>query len=157
MQRTKAAAGRVIVLACLVLSGCAPAPELPRVPIPLRNPTAPVASQANATLERLQGRWIVVQGAGLTPGAELAFAGDRVTIAGAALPVRDLSAGRFSLAGEELWVHWLDADDRTAAIGDPGGARVWIMDRTGAPRERLDAARGILDWYGYDLGRLSGS
>ena len=69
MQRTKAAAGRVIVLACLVLSGCAPAPELPRAPIPLRNPTAPVASQANATLERLQGRWIVVQGAGLTPGA----------------------------------------------------------------------------------------
>ncbi|WP_417741418.1 lipocalin [Salipiger sp.] len=156
MRTIKAAVGGAFLLACLGLAGCAPSPELPRAAIPLRNPTAPVASQANATLERLQGRWVVVQGAGLTPGAALAFDGDRVTIDGAALPVRDLSNGRFGIAGDELWVHWLDADDRTAAIGDPGGARVWIMDRTGAPRERLDAAREILDWYGYDLGRLAG-
>lgn len=53
-------------------------------------------------------------------------------------------------------MHWLDDDNRTAALGDPGGARVWIMDRTGTPRERLAAARSILAWYGYDLGRLSG-
>ncbi|NIY99674.1 lipocalin, partial [Salipiger sp. HF18] len=38
-----------------------------------------------------------------------------------------------------------------------GGARVWIMDRTGRPGERLTAAREILEWYGYDLRRLDGS
>ncbi len=149
---------RAALLACLVLAACGGgSAELPSAAIPLRNPTAPVASQANATLDRLQGRWVVVQGAGLAPGTTLEFTGTSVSVDGASLPVRDLSAGRLLFAGDEVWVHWIDFDNRTAAIGDPGGTQVWIMDRTGAPRERLDAARGILDWYGYDLGRLSAS
>jgi apolipoprotein D and lipocalin family protein len=60
------------------------------------------------------------------------------------------------LGGAPLWVHWLDFDNRTAALGAPDGSRVWIMDRSGAPAERLSAAREILDWYGYDLSRLRG-
>lgn len=148
---------RAALLACLVLAACGGgSAELPSAAIPLRNPTAPVASQANATLDRLQGEWQVVEGAGLAPGTRLTIAGETATLDGARLPIRDLSSGRFAFAGEEVWVHWLDDDDRTAALGDPGGARVWIMDRTGQPRERLTAARSILDWYGYDLGRLSG-
>ena len=39
-------------------------------------------------------------------------------------------------------------------MGDPDGQRVWIMDRTGRPGERLRIAREILQWYGYDVTRL---
>ncbi|SMX44865.1 hypothetical protein MAA8898_03079 [Maliponia aquimaris] len=136
-----------------LLAGCA-APSLPRAPLPLRNPTAPVASQLDATLARLSGDWVVVQGAGMAPGTALGFGPGSVRIGGAALPASDTGKGRLMLGGQAVWVHWLDADNRTAAMGDPGGGRVWIMDRTGAPGERLTAAREILSWYGYDLARL---
>ncbi len=65
--------------------------------------------------------------------------------------------GRYDTEEGPLWVHWLDVGDRTAAIGDPSGRTVWIMDRTatGSP-DRIAAAREILDWYGYDLARLLG-
>lgn len=139
----------------MVLAGCA-APVPPSdIAIPLRNPTAPVASQSNATAKRLAGTWVVVAGAGLDAGTELRFAPGQVRIDGVTLPFADEGQGRFRLGAEVLWVHWLDFDNRTAALGDPGGGRVWIMDRTGRPGERLDAARKILDWYGYDLTRLS--
>ncbi|MGP6086220.1 lipocalin family protein [Antarctobacter jejuensis] len=122
--------------------------------MPLRNPTAPVASQVDATAQRLSGDWVVVQGAGLRPGAVLRFEVDQVRIDGQVVDFNAGKQGRFSLGGQEYWVYWLDADNRTAAIGDPDGRRVWIMDRTGKPGERLRAAREILEWYGYDLSRL---
>lgn len=120
----------------------------------MRNPTAPVASQANAGVARLSGDWIVVQGAGMAPGTALRFAWAEVQVAGQPMPVTDKGQGRLQLGAEEVWIHWLDAEDRTAALGDPAGARVWIMDRTGQPGDRLRAAHKILDWYGYDLSRL---
>lgn len=143
---------RILALVVL-LAGCA-APPLPHAPLPLRNPTAPIASQLDATLARLSGDWVVVQGAGLAPGTRVSLGPATARIGGAALPVSDTGKGRLTLGGQAVWVHWLDADDRTAALGDPGGSRVWIMDRTGAPGERLTAAREILAWYGYDLERL---
>ncbi len=139
----------------LLLAGCA-APQ-PRDPLPLRNPTALVASQADATLQRLAGSWVVVQGAGLPPGTALRFGATQAQIAGQAVDLIAGRQGRFTLNGEEIWVFWLDADNRTAALGDPHGQRVWIMDRTGNPGERLRAAREILEWYGYDLSRLEAS
>ncbi|MBN9886584.1 lipocalin [Salipiger abyssi] len=142
--------------ALLLLSACSGAPDLPQVTIPLRNPTAPVASQADATAARLAGEWVVVQGAGVAPGTRLRFSERAMSLDGVAMPMATRGAGRFELAGQTVWVHWLDADNRTAAMGDPAGARVWIMDRGGAPGERLHAAREILDWYGYDLRRLDG-
>ena len=75
---------------------------------------------------------------------------------------RESLAGRFRAAGPvpvavpaELWVYWMDFDDRTMAIGDPNSDFVAILDRapTGGA-DRIRAAREILDWYGYDLSRL---
>ena len=42
-------------------------------------------------------------------------------------------------------------------LGDPNGTRVWIMDRTGRPGDRLRPAQEILEWYGYDLSRMEGA
>jgi apolipoprotein D and lipocalin family protein len=142
----------------LVLAGCmAQTPvALAPVKIPLRNPTAPVASQLDASLVRLQGDWMVVRAAGLNAGDRLSFGTQSVSVGGTQLALRDKGRGRIVMGSEEIWVHWIDADNRTAALGEPNGARVWIMDRTGRPGERLQAAQEILAWYGYDLRRMTG-
>jgi len=141
-----------LLFAALWLAGCAVTPE-PAEPL-LRNPSAPVGSQTDATLARLAGDWVVVEGAGLRPGTPLRFDARQVTLGDAVIPVTALGQGRFALGSQEVWIHWLDADNRTAALGDRAGTRVWIMDRKGYPAERLRAAREILDWYGYDLDLL---
>lgn len=142
---------RYLVALSLCLLGC-DAPSLPTSSeLPLRNPAVTVGSQADVTLARLRGDWTVVQGAGVPKGARLRFDEASLRLDGVSFPIRDLGQGRFDFAGDAHWVHWLDADNRTAAIGDPAGSRVWIMDRSGRPGERLQAARDILGWYGYDL------
>ncbi|KMK67293.1 lipocalin [Puniceibacterium sp. IMCC21224] len=149
---------RIPAALCLVLAGCASAPP-PAGPVPLRNPTAQIASQLDATPDRLAGDWIVVQGAGLEPGTRIRIATDQLrveTVDGTMITsFTSLGQGRFQTEEGALWVHWIDISDRTAALGDPGGARVWIMDRaaTSSP-DRLKVAREILDWYGYDLSRV---
>lgn len=140
------------LIAVLLLAGCATVPDLTK--LPLRNPTAPVASQTDATLARLDGEWRVVQAAGIAPGARLRFGVDQAVLAGQAVSLSDQGRGRLLLGGNPVWIYWIDADNRTAAMGDPDGQRVWIMDRTGRPGERLRIAREILQWYGYDLTRL---
>ena len=148
---------RRVAALILLLGACSAKPvALPRTEIPLRNPTAQVASQADAALSRLAGGWVVVSGAGLAPGDRLTFGRDFIVLDGVSLPLREVTPGRLMVGEDALWVHWLDADNRTAAMGDPAGSRVWIMDRTGRPGERLRAAREILDWYGYDLARMEG-
>ncbi|SDG39524.1 lipocalin family protein [Alloyangia pacifica] len=146
-----------VLLGAALLSACsAKAPPAPET-LPLRNPTAPVGSQADAGLARLQGGWIVTEGAGMTPGARIEISAAEMRVAGVALPLQEETPGRLRVGGESLWVHWIDADNRTAVIGAPGGGRVWIMDRRGNPGERRAAAHEILDWYGYDLSRLRGA
>ena len=136
----------------LLLLACGARAPLPPVAAgPLREASAPVGSQVDVTEARLAGDWQVIEGAGLAPGTRLSFAPGTLTLAGRTLPLKMTAPGRFDLAGQQIWVHWLDADNRTAAMGDPQGGRVWIMDRSGQPGERLGAAREILDWYGYDL------
>lgn len=148
---------RRALLLVLALAGCgggAPAP-LAEVAIPLRNPTTPVASQADAGVARLAGDWVVVSGAGMAPGTRLRIGSGRMMLDDVTLPFVAEGQGRYLLGEERIWVHWLDADNRTAAMGEPGGKRVWIMDRSGAPGDRLRAAREILNWYGYDVGRMA--
>jgi len=71
-----------------------------------------------------------------------------------------MAHGRFevtqgALAGQVLWVLWMDADGRTAAIGQPGGRLGWIMDRAArGGADRIAAAREIMGWQGYDLGLM---
>lgn len=143
------------LVAVLAIAGCAPPADPVAAPVPLRNPTAPVASQADVTAARLQGDWIVVQGAGIAPGTPVRGTAAGLTVQGVDYTLT--APGRLSNADGRLWVHWLDIGDRTAALGDPDGGRVWIMDReAGSSPDRLRAAREILDWYGYDLRRLAG-
>jgi len=151
---------RTLVL-LLVLAGCATPPRAPTVPIPLRNPTAPVASQIDVTQDRLAGDWIVVQGAGLPPGTRVTIGTDllrtETPTQSKVSTFTPRGQGRYDTGDGPLWVHWIDVGNRTAALGDPSGSRVWIMDRaaSGSP-DRIRAAREILDWYGYDLMRMVG-
>lgn len=140
---------------CLLgLAACQPrTPEPPIVPS-VRDQTAPIASQSDVDLARLIGTWRVVQGAGSYPKSDVAFTEESVTFQGKSYPLQSLGHGRFSAGDRAIWVHWMDGDNRTAAIGDPTGSHVWIMDRAGLHSERVTAARRILEWYGYDLDRL---
>ncbi|WP_341368715.1 lipocalin family protein [Yoonia sp. BS5-3] len=55
----------------------------------------------------------------------------------------------------DYWVLWTDEDYNTAVVGTPNGRSGWILNR--APtirRDRLDAARDVLEFNGYDLSRL---
>ena len=144
------------LLICLALAACGSARE-PVAPAALRDPAAPVGAQVDVTAERLYGEWQVVEGAGVPPGAAVTIAPGRIVIAGKRADFAQVAPGRFTADGAPLWVHWLDSDARTVAMGDPEGSMVFVLDRTGAPGERLAAARDILDWYGYDLAALRGS
>lgn len=56
---------------------------------------------------------------------------------------------------DEYWVLWVDEGYRTAVIGTPSGNGAWILDRDPQiPADRLAAARAVLRFNGYDLGRL---
>ena len=55
----------------------------------------------------------------------------------------------------DYWVLWTDESYRTAVVGAPNGRSGWILNRSPEiPADRLAAAREILDFNGYDLGRL---
>ena len=57
--------------------------------------------------------------------------------------------------GVEHWVMWVDQTYRTAVIGTVGGEFGMILNRgRDIPADRMQAAREILDWNGYDLVRL---
>ena len=147
---------RLACVALLALAGCmAAAPK----PLTVRNPTVPISSQVDATAGRLQGDWVVRASWSDTarPGERLhlkAGLGGELWLGEIALPAR--GNGRFGGTGgiPEWWVLWLDADNRTAAIGTPGGEFGWIMDRKpkgGA--DRIGAAKEIMQWMGYDAAR----
>lgn len=64
--------------------------------------------------------------------------------------VREVETGR------ELWLVWIDEGLRTAAIGTPDGSFAWILDRArGGGTDRINAAREVLDFNGYDVSQLS--
>ncbi len=56
---------------------------------------------------------------------------------------------------EEIWVLWVDADYRIAALGTPSGGFGRILVRPGQARaDLIIAAREIMDFNGYDVSRL---
>jgi apolipoprotein D and lipocalin family protein len=161
-----------------VLAGCAGAPA-PQAGY--RAAGTPIYSNAVFQPERLAGRWAQVAdfapaGAGacaagglsVTPGgaagllsveADLCLGGETRRYAGLA----EVSGpGRIRLAaadpaglGAEWWVLWVDTDYRTLVVGTPSGSFGMILNRTGdLPADRLKAAREVLEWNGYDLGRM---
>lgn len=140
----------------------------------LRNPAAQIASQANVSAQRMEGVWAIRQRfdgqAGPERAMELAAMPDgalqlvqrQVTGEDIRIRLEPRGPGRWAPAGAqtslpevELWVMWMDFDDRTAAIGTPGGQFGWIMDKaTSGGADRIVAAREIMDWFGYDVSRL---
>ena len=53
------------------------------------------------------------------------------------------------------WVLWVDEDYQTAVVGTPSGRSGWILNRTPVLREdRLQAARDVLEFNGYDVSKL---
>ncbi len=159
---------RIALLALVALAACAAEPPAPPAES-FRDRSVPIGSTTRGGVGDLAGEWVIAQS---FPGAAFAAPGTRVTVApgagGASLRfagpggVRDLAVaagapGRLALrdGGPELWVLWVDDDFRTAVIGTPDGSLGWIMDRPGqASPDRTAAAREVLDWSGYDLGRL---
>lgn len=71
-------------------------------------------------------------------------------------------AGRLLLSGADpagigqpWWVLWVDTDYRTMAIGTPSGSFGFILNRSATlPPDRLNAARDVFGWNGYDTTRL---
>lgn len=137
-----------------MLAACSVAPKTPLSPVPVRNPTTAVASQVNADPARVQGQWVVVQSSKAVPGTPVRIGNSALQIGSDAQALVARGQGRFASGDTEVWVHWLDDDDRTVAMGTPDGAWFAILDRTGRPGERLNAARDVLGWYGYDLSRV---
>ena len=57
--------------------------------------------------------------------------------------------------GEAIWVMWVDADYRIAAIGTPNGQFGRILSRGVPPRaDLLKAATELMEFNGYDISGL---
>ena len=55
----------------------------------------------------------------------------------------------------DYWVLWTDEDYQTAIVGAPNGRSGWILNRTPTIRaDRLQAAKDVLAFNGYDVSRL---
>lgn len=169
-------------IALALLAACGSAPKVPPevAPVSFRDLNAPIASQANFDATQFLGDWQVVAGypvrheAGCeaismtfaSSGADQflvrhncqKFDGQQVLSGSADI----IAAGRFRLTYSgapiptaELWALWVDQGYRTAVIGSPDGQVGWILNRTSKiPEDRMNAAREILDFYGYDQTRL---
>ncbi|WP_101341277.1 lipocalin family protein [Cereibacter azotoformans] len=163
---------RLRLLPLLLLAACASrAPEPPAVTF--RNTAQPIWSNAVFEPARIAGEWREVAafappgacrpgGASIQPAAggleirgRLCLGGRETALAG---PLDVTGPGRLLPAGgtEPWWVLWVDTDYRTLAIGTPSGRFGFVLNRGGPlPPDRLTAAREILEWNGYDLGRLA--
>lgn len=55
----------------------------------------------------------------------------------------------------DYWVLWVDEDYQTAVVGEPSGRAGWVLNRTPEISEdRLQAARAVFQFNGYDLSQL---
>ena len=146
------------LILCLLLAACAkPAP--PPAGVSFRDTTAPIGSTTRGDAYAMAGNWRVqaaypggIFGAG--DGVVLDFRADGSGVLNGQ-PLVVTRPNRWQALGREFWVLWVDDDFRTAVIGTPDGSFGWIMDRPGAASpDRTRAARDVLDFSGYDLGRL---
>jgi apolipoprotein D and lipocalin family protein len=156
---------RLSALLLVVLMACGPRPE--PVQPSFRDSAAQIYSSAVLQTDRLEGHWVQVAGfAGAAmpcgPGA-VDIAGGQVHWSlcldsmrsgeGAMVPGK---AGRFAVAGmEDWWLLWVDGDYRTMVVGTPTGHFGFVLNRDGGlPGDRATAVRDILQFNGYDIGRL---
>jgi apolipoprotein D and lipocalin family protein len=161
-----------MIVAVLLLSACAAAPP----DAGFRTGDGQIASAALFDPSRFGDVWHVVSAfgpdAGCGPLAETwvatgpqswAVTGTACGPAGSRAfsgAARVTGPGRITRDGlrgtEELWVMWVDADYRVAAIGTPDGSFGRILSRSPDLRADLDAAaREVMDFNGYDVSRLT--
>ena len=169
----------------LILLGgvaCAPAPESElKVLSSYRSFDTQIASQVNVTADRMAGDWVVRERFAEQPGPvsgmeldvlpggalqwsvmggdcteEVCFSTEKLVF------LEPRGQGRWRPVGEglggfdvELWVLWMDFDDRTMAIGTPDGRFGLILDKSATGGvDRIAAARDIMKWFGYEVSRL---
>jgi len=153
--------------------------------VSFRDRTVPIASTTRGSPADLSGDWVVsaafgegpVRGLDVTDRVKVAVEpsgrGDWTFTdrAGAwvRVPVAPVQPGRyevsvpqpaanvlFGTSTPKFVVLWVDDDFRTAVVGTPDGSFGWVMDRPGqGSPDRMAAAREVLDFNGYDVGRLS--
>ena len=158
----------MILAAALMLAACAA-----KVPASLgfRDADAPIWSAAAFQPVQTAGTWRQVAGfqpgnpgctsgglvitpeaRGLRLDGSLCLAGVTEDVSGLAVPS---GPGRLTVAGEEWWVLWVDTGYRTMAIGTPSGRFGFILDRGAIPADRLEAARLVFDFNGYQAAALT--
>jgi apolipoprotein D and lipocalin family protein len=168
----------VLIIVLGLLAACGPKPG---ARISYRDAGLSIYSNAVFDPARLQGDWVQVAGFQRPNGAtcaggnasfgapdaigrmrlktSLCLSGQVARFDGYVDPV---ASGRFALSGADpqgigqvWWVLWADIDDRTLLIGTPSGDFGFVLNRGAqVPVDRLQAAREILDFNGYDLTRL---
>lgn len=158
------------LIALLLLAACA-APQKTVTMGRYRAADAPIYSNAVLEAPRLAGSWqqvatfgaagsckpgsaeITQAASGLNIVYRLCQSGNDMQGAGAMQPI---GPGRFQVPGQPSpwWILWADVDYRTLVIGSPDGRVGFIINRGGFPADRINAAREILDFNGYDLTRL---
>ncbi|WP_438990936.1 lipocalin family protein [Lentibacter sp.] len=151
-----------LLAASLALAGCVPVSVPEAAFESYRDSAVMIASTLRFDLARFEGDWAV---RGAYPNDHL----QRVTIKargarrfvwrseGRAAQGEVTGPGRFRLAGQaaDYWVLWVDEDFRTAVIGTPDGRFGLILDRkAGGGADRIQAAREMLEFNGYDLGQM---
>lgn len=166
-----------MILPLLLLAACS-APPPPAGGF--RDQAKPIYSNAVYDPGRIAGDWVQVatfaaeEGPGCAPGrvqvagtaqaltgaGALCLDGARLAFSGALAPAgpgRIRPASAEGVLAQDWWLLWVDADYRTLVVGTPSGDFGFILDRGGSlPADRMAAAREVLDWNGYDLGRLKG-
>ena len=113
---------------------------------------SPACSAAGLTITPADAAHLGVQADLCLGGVVRSFAGQAVVSGPGRLQLQGADPGGI---GAEWWVLWVDDGYRTLVLGTPSGGFGMILNRdANLPADRLRAAREILDWNGYDLGRL---
>lgn len=148
--------------ALLLLAACAaPAPAPVET---FRDAAVPIASSTRVAPQALLGDWTVVAAFAPDPACPALWRIEpgpsdetlTFTRCGAAEVLRIARYGRFEGPAAPLWILWIAEDGGTAVVGTPSGVSGAILNRGAAIRpDRLTAARAVLAFNGYDLGRLT--
>lgn len=158
-----------LILICLLLAACGPAVPSSQT---FRNVQKQMYSTADLPPSRLIGRWRQEAGFGRSCAAAR-FQGIAFSVQNGAMQVAyhlclngRIVQGQGALAGRQgryslpqlarpIWVLWIDADNRSMAVGTPDGSLGLILSKDAIPKDRLQAAREILAWNGYDLAKMA--